>query len=137
MQTQTFGSQLYEDRWGAIIDRPAAAYLEVRWYDTTAEMSAAEFESWLSLFAEKCGRMRRPGVLIDSTNFRMDPANLNWEWRDATITPQYNAAGVKKFAFHMPPGMPAIGQPPAPDGRADFPTAFFGRRQDALNWLSA
>jgi hypothetical protein len=130
-------TQLYEDRWGAVIDRPESGYLELRWYDTTAEMSAAEFEKWLALFAGYCERTRRPGVLIDSTNFRMDPVNLNWEWRDANITPRYNAAGVRKFAFHMPAGMPAIGQPPAPDGRADFPTAFFGTRQAALDWLAA
>lgn len=136
MQTQTFGTQLYEDRWGAIIDRPAAGYLELRWYDTTAELSAAQFKEWLTRFAAQCENMQRPGVLIDSTNFRMDPANLNWEWRDANITPRYNAAGVKKFAFHMPLGMPAIGKPAAPDGRADFPTAYFGRRQDALEWLA-
>ena len=94
-------------------------------------------EKWLSLFAGYCERTRHPGVLVDSTNFRMDPANLNWEWRDTNITPRYNAAGVRKFAFHMPVGMPAIGQPPAPDGRADFPTAFFGSRQAALDWLAA
>jgi hypothetical protein len=58
------------------------------------------------------------------------------EWRDANIVPRYNAAGVKKFAFHMPAGMPAIGTAPSREGPADYPTAYFGRRQDALDWLA-
>jgi len=51
--------------------------------------------------------------LIDSTAFRMSPARTDGPWRDANIIPRYNAAGVTKFAFHMP-----------------------GRRQDALSWLT-
>jgi hypothetical protein len=59
------------------------------------------------------------------------------EWRNEYIVPRYNAAGVRKFAFHMPDGMPAIGQRPATEGPASFPTAYFARRQDALDWLAS
>src|SRR6266852_1915945 len=96
--------QIYEDRWGEVFDRPSADLIELRWFDTTAEMSAGEFQSWLKNFAEcveKCGRSR---VLVDSTAFRMSPAKMDGPWRDANIIPRYNAAGVKKFAFHMPEG---------------------------------
>jgi hypothetical protein len=116
--------QLYEDRCGEVFDRPSSDLVELRWFD------------WLSTFAgcvEKCGRTR---VLIDSTSFRMNPALMDGEWRDANIIPRYNAAGVAKFAFHFPEGMPLIGAPPAPEGPARFPTAYFGRRQDALDWLA-
>ena len=58
-------------------------------------------------------------------------------WRDEHIIPRYNAAGLKKFAFVMPAGMPAIGAPPAPEGPADFPTGYYGSRADALSWLRA
>ena len=58
-------------------------------------------------------------------------------WRDANIIPRYNAAGVKKFAFIMPAGMPAIGDDPAPEGPAHYPTAYFGSRAEALAWLRA
>jgi hypothetical protein len=34
-------------------------------------------------------------------------------------------------------GMPAIGSPPAAARGATFPTAYFGRRQDALDWLAS
>ncbi len=99
-------------------------------------MSALEFQGWLTKFAEcfeKCGRSR---VLVDSTTFRMSPANMDGPWRDANIIPRHNAAGVAKFAFHMPEGMPMIGKPPAPEGPGRFPTGYFARRHDALDWLA-
>jgi hypothetical protein len=128
--------QIYEDRWGEVFDRPSADLVELRWFDTTAEMSASEFQSWLKKFAEcveKCGRSR---VLVDSTAFRMSPALMDGPWRDANIIPRYNAAGVRKFAFHMPEGMPMIGLPPENEVPGRFPTGYFGKRQYALAWLA-
>src|SRR5712692_1336590 len=102
----------------------------------TADMSAHEFQGWLTKFAEcveKCGRSR---VLVDSTTFRMSPANMDGPWRDANIIPRYNAAGVAKFAFHMPEGMPMIGKPPARETPGQFPTGYFSSRQAAMDWLA-
>ena len=130
-------TQVYEDKWGAVIDRGDAGYVEIRWYDSTDAMSRDEFQQWLAAFAKEVERLRWPGILVDATRFLMDPANMSGEWRDANIIPHYNAAGVKKFAFLMPEGMPAIGSPPAVEGPAKFPTAYFGRRQEALDWLAA
>jgi hypothetical protein len=127
---------LYEDRWGEIIDRPANGLVELRWYDTTADMSAEQFQDWLARLAGRLEQLRRPRVLIDGTRFMMDPANLDDAWRDANIIPRYNAAGVRRFAFLFPDGMPAIGAPPAPEGPATFPTGYFARRQEALDWLA-
>jgi hypothetical protein len=127
---------VYEDRWGEIIDRPATELVELRWYDTTADMSAEQFQDWLATFAGHVERFRRPRVLVDGTRFMMDPANLNDDWRDANIIPRYNAAGVRRFAFLFPDGMPAIGAPPAVEGPATFSTAYFSRRQEALDWLA-
>ena len=127
---------VYEDRWGEIIDRPAAELVELRWYDTTAGMSAERFQDWLATFAAYVERLRRARVLVDGTRFMMDPANLNDAWRDANIIPRYNAAGVRRFAFLFPDGMPAVGAPPAAEGPAGFPTGYFSRRQEALDWLA-
>jgi hypothetical protein len=96
---------LYEDRWGEIIDRPTTELVELRWYDTTAAMSAEQFQDWLATFAGHVERLRRPRVLVDGTRFMMDPANVNNEWRDANINPRYNAAGVRRFAFLFPDGL--------------------------------
>ena len=130
-------TNVYEDRFGAMIDHADAGYVEIRWYDATEAMSAAQFQDWLAGFAGGVERLHRAGVLVDGTSFLMKPSNMDEGWRDQHIVPRYNAAGVRKFAFHMPDGMPAIGAPPAPEGPATFPTAYFGRRQDALDWLSS
>jgi hypothetical protein len=128
--------QVYEDKFGEIFDRPSANLVELRWFDSTAEMSAQEFQSWLTKFVECVERCGRSGVLVDSTVFRMSPAKMDGPWRDANIIPRYNAAGVKRFAFHMPEGMPMIGEPPTVEAPGVFPTGYFGRRQDALDWLA-
>ena len=130
-------THVWDDRFGAVIDRADAQCLEIRWYDTTASMSASEFQDWLAGFASEVERRKRPGILVDATSFRMDPANMNEQWRDENITPHYNAGVVRKFAFHMPDGMPAIGGSPEREGPADFLTAYFGHRQDALDWLAS
>jgi len=128
---------VYEDKWGSIIDHPQANFIEIRWYDTTSAMSADEFKKWLSLFAGHEERLHRGGSLTDATSFLMDRANLDDAWRDANIVPRYSAAGIKKFAFQFPVGMPMIGKPPAPEGSAKFPTGYFSRRTDALAWLAS
>jgi hypothetical protein len=127
---------VYEDRWGEIIDRAATGLVELRWFDTTAAMTAEQFQDWLATFAGHVEELRRPRVLIDGTRFMMDPANVDDAWRDANIVPRYNAAGVRRFAFLFPDGVPAIGAPPAPEGPASFPTGYFSRRQEALDWLA-
>lgn len=128
--------QIYEDRWGEIFDRSSADLVELRWFDTTREMSAGQFRDWLTTFATHVGQRRRTRILVDGTSFQMSPANMDAAWRDANIIPRYNEAGVKKFAFHMTAGMPAIGAPPSFEGPGKFPTGYFGTREDALNWLT-
>ena len=123
---------VYEDEWGEIIDRPSIDLVEVRWFDTTASMSKDAFQRWLTVFADHVGRLRRSRVLIDATSFKMDPALMDADWRDANIIPRYGTAGVKRFAFHMPGGMPMIGRAPEREGPAQFPTGYFGSRVDAL-----
>ena len=130
-------SHVYEDIWGEVIDHPDADFLEIRWYDSTSDMSKDEFQRWLTLFADHEERLRRAGCLIDATSFKMDPANSDRAWREINIVPRYNAAGVKRFAFHFLDGMPLIGQPPQVEGVATYPTGYFGRRQDALKWFAS
>jgi hypothetical protein len=107
--------QVYEDRWGEIFDRPDIDLIELRWFDTTGEMTAQDFQAWLSTFADHVESSGRHRALVDGTSFLMDPANMNAPWRDEHIIPRYNAAEIVKFGVHMPEGMPAIGAPPAPE----------------------
>lgn len=127
---------LYVDKWGEIIDRADAAYVEIRWYDATSEMTVDEFNQWLTTFATQVESKSRPGVLVDGVQFRMPMERMDAGWRDTHIVPRYNAAGLKKFAFLMPEGMPAIGTPPTREGPAHYPTGYFGTRAAALAWLA-
>ena len=124
------------DQYGDIIDRAEDGFIEIRWFDSTDAMTGSEFQSWLESFVSELERLERRRVLVDTTQFRMNPAEMNTDWRDQNIIPRYNAAGVERFAFHMPAGMPAIGAEPAPEGPALFPTAYFGTRADAVSWLN-
>lgn len=128
-------SIVYEDRWGEAIDRPDGDLIEIRWFDTTSEITKDQFEEWLSGFAGAVEGAGRSGIVVDATSFGMDPSFNDMEWRDANIVPRYNAVGVKKFAFVMPEGMPLIGKDPEAEGPADYETGYFGTRADALGWL--
>jgi hypothetical protein len=130
-------THVYEDRFGELIDHAGDGYLEIRWYDATEGMSADDFQSWVAAFAGEVERRRRPGILVDVTRFLMDQSHMDDRWWYEQIVPRYNAAGVEKFAFLALDGMPAIGSPPAAAKGATFPTAYFARRQDALDWLGS
>jgi hypothetical protein len=98
-------------------------------------MSGEQFNDWLSRFATEVERTGRSRVLVDALAFAMPIDRMDAGWRDANIIPRYNAVGVERFAFLMPTGMPAIGAPPATDGPAAYPTAYFGTRGSAMDWL--
>ena len=130
-------SVVHEDDHGSMIDYPDDDYLEVRWYDASSALTTDTFSQRQEVIAsvvEQCGRSC---MLIDTLQFVMNPEDIDNEWRDANITPRFNAAGVKKLALLVPAGMPAVGAAPAPEGPADYPTAFFATRAEARAWLSS
>lgn len=98
-------------------------------------MTGQKFNGWLSTFAGCVEQQKRPGALVDSVQFRMPFDRMDGAWRDENIIPRYNAAGVRRFAFLMPAGMPAIGAEPTKEGPSGYPTAYFGSRADAVVWL--
>jgi hypothetical protein len=127
---------VYNDDYGSVIDWADDDFVEIRWYDTTAKMSPEQFNDWLAAFAGEVEHAGRSGVLVDATQFRMDMSAMDFAYRDANIIPRYNSAGVSRFAFLMPAGMPAVGAPPASEGPAAFPTGYFDTRPAALAWLA-
>ena len=127
---------VYEDLWGKIVDHAADGILEIRWVDATAEMMTNDFNQWLIQFATDLARLGRRLALVDAAQFHMARDRMDGAWRDANVIPRYNEAGVQRFAFVMPQQMPLIGTPPAPEGPAAFPTAYFGTRADAFAWLA-
>ena len=79
-------------------------------------------------------------MIVDATQFFHTLADSALPWRDENIVPLYNQAGVQKFAFLAPAGMPGTveqGGVPAPDGPATFPTAWFETRDRLYAWLTS
>lgn len=128
---------LHEDRYGSVIDYPDDGYLETRWYDGSSAFTGATFNDRCMLFADIVERSGRRKVLIDAVQFGMNAADLDVDFRDGTVTPRLNAAGLEKIALVVPADFPPVGAPPAPEGPADFPTAFFATRAEARAWLDA
>jgi hypothetical protein len=128
---------VFENEFGSVTYRADARLLEIRWFDTTAEMTSDGFKVFLQQFADAVERFSAPRVLVDATAFRTPREHMIDEWRDANIIPRYSGAGVQRFAFHMPAGMPLVGRAPAKEGPATFPTAYFDSRRSAMGWLFA
>lgn len=138
MSANTVTSRIvYEDGWGEIIHRPGPGVLEIRWFDSTAAMTGDAFNDWLAMFAGQVEATVSRRCFVDVLQFRMPPDRMSTGWRDEHIIPRYNHAGVERFAFLMPAGIPLIGAEPAPEGPATFPTGYFGTRQAAFDWLTA
>ena len=127
------------NRWGVVLEHEQWRTLELRWLPSTSEMSDDGFRETLELFAAE-GERARPGyMIIDATEFSHELGDGVLEWRDREIIPRYNTAGVTKFAFLWPDGMPDTvesGGTPAPEGPANFPTGWFISRERAYQWLT-
>jgi hypothetical protein len=76
-------------------------------------------------------------VFIDARKFLFHPSSeLVGPWRTKNISPLYNEAGVRKFAFLYPTGSP-IPQTNGQNMRDEkFPTAFFTSESELRKWLS-
>ena len=118
---------LHEDNYGSLIDHPDDDLLEVRWYDATSTFTGQTFNERQTVIAD----------VVEAVQFGMNAEEMDVEWRDANTIPRMNAAGVKKQALIVPAGFPPIGAPPAPEGPADYPTAYFATRAEAQAWLSS
>ena len=124
--------EIVRNEWGVIVSHRDV--LELRWLPSTSAMTDGGFMATLCLFAREAEESRPKCLFIDATEFdhRFGPGVM--EWRDAHIIPRYGAAGVRRFAFLMPPSFPKAGTE-AVEGPAVFPTKWFTDRQEALSWL--
>src|SRR6266702_1292111 len=111
--------EVARNEWGAVLHHEALRTLE--------------------LLAGECERFRPASVLVDSMEFLHRMGEGVNEWRDEKIVPRYHAAGVARFAFLVPEGVPGTvesGGTPAVDGPANFPTGWFSGRERAVAWLA-
>jgi hypothetical protein len=99
-------AQVANTTWGTIVHDPGQDTLELVWLPTTASMGDGGFKATLALFAWQAEKLRPSFLLIDATQFRHQFGPGVMQWRDDFIMPRYGAAGVRKFAFHVPTGFP-------------------------------
>jgi hypothetical protein len=124
--------------WGIYLHHEAESILELRWLASTADMGDAGMRASLSLFALEAERVRPRFLLVDGLEFRHRPVEGFVEWRNDCVIPRYGSAGVQKFAFIVPESFPRTiesGGKEQIDGPAIFPTAWFSKRQNALDWF--
>jgi hypothetical protein len=129
---------LNEDSLGKITYDEEISLLMLEWQEATKDMIAPHFQGILYLLAGYALQKKSKTIFIDARKFLFRPSDeLIGPWRTKNISPIYNEAGVKKFAFLFPPGSPI---PPTngqnmPDEK--FPTGFFSTESELRKWLSS
>lgn len=103
------------------------------WKPTTAEMSADDFKQALEHLAEHIREKTATGALIDVRSFRFAMTPELDGWRIENIVPAYNAGGLRRFSYLLPPG--AEYRPGGGGDSAAFVTDYFHDRQRARAWL--
>lgn len=131
--------QVAANHWGIITFYPQWNTLELKWDSSTRTMSEDGFKSTIRTFAEEGLKLHPSAMIVDSTEFFHEPEEGTMEWRDEQVVPLYNETGVEKFAFLVTKGAPGTvekGGVPAPDGPANFPTAWFETPEQMYAWLT-
>ncbi len=129
---------LNEDSLGKITYDDEISLLTLEWLESTKDMIAPHFQGILYLLAGYALQKKSIKIFIDARKFLFHPSDeLVGPWRTKNISPLYNEAGVKKFAFLYPAGSPT---PPTngqnmPDEK--FPTRFFSSESELRRWLSS
>ena len=129
-------TQLYQDKFGVMLYDDARNMLELRWFAETASMSDDDYMGWLERYAAAAEQYHVPFTLIDTQAFKHHPGAHTGPWREEHIIPQYNRAGVKKFAFLLAAGTAPEAEP-MPEGQAWFPTGYFDTREQIDRWFAS
>jgi hypothetical protein len=123
--------QLEQGRAGSFHFDPEREILELVWSD--AELSEADVKQTLERLGEHALQHNGSNILVDISRFRFAWDAAMETWRDATVIPVYNAAGVRRFAFLLQAG--AAAPPPSRRGPAEFETGYFDSREAAEAWF--
>lgn len=131
---------LYCDRFAEYFRDPGHAAILQCWSEDTKSMSEDDFRAGVERLAGLIEREKTRNVLVDVVKMGYQPSADFEDWRQTHIIPRYNAAGVTKFAFVLPRGATDIvenGVTPAAEGKAMFPTGYFGSRETAFAWFAS
>lgn len=132
--------ELFRDQFSTYFRDDLRGLIEQRWSSATKSMTEQQFRDGISRLAQFLEQAHVQNVLVDMIKIEHTPTDDFDSWRQSQIIPRYNAAGVKKFAFLLPPGATGIvenGAKPAVEGVAKFPTGYFASREQALKWFES
>lgn len=126
---------LNEDSLGRITFDEEKSMLKLEWLEASKDMIGQHFQGFLYILAGYALQLKSKKILVDSRKFLFHPSQeLVGLWRTCNISPLYNEAGVKKFAFLIPAGY----QTPTNIQTMPyehFPTGFFTSENELMNWL--
>ena len=131
MKTQ----QLHEDTFLEILWDDQSRVIGIDWKEATSSMTDEDFKKELTLFADHVEAEKAVGILVDVARFRHKPGPDMQEWRVKNISGRYYTAGVRRFAFLFPEGVPILPMESSPGEK--FATRAFNAAEEALAWLKA
>lgn len=124
---------LEDHEYWSMSHNPEANAIELDWKSNTSTMSEDDFKLALEHLAKHIGEQSATGTLVDVRTFGFTMTPQLGGWRDENIIPAYNTAGLKRFAYVLPQGMPY--QPSGGGDDALFITDYFEDPEAARAWL--
>ena len=112
--------------------------LNFGWLPATKGIDTDAFKDALRVYAGKAVEHRVKACRVDLRNFHGRPSAEIEPWRRREIIPQYNRAGVARFAYLMSPGAETPPMSKGGDGNEageQFDTCFFNDEQECRDWL--
>ena len=106
------------------------------WTEATEDMTDDDFKDALECLAGVAEDKRSPRVMVDIRTFRFPVGADIGPWREQTIVPRYNNAGIERFAYLTGPGGPPPRAPAKAADSEDFLTGFFDSASEAQTWLA-
>lgn len=139
----SYGDVIYQDTFQTIYWSDNSI-LTMYWMENTESMNYSQFQGCLHIFSGFCEQKNPEYAMIDSGDFKGVPMLMNfggdemkdiYRWRQAHISPNYNRAGIKKFAFTRGTEGEVLGYEENNLPGDKFPTRVFLNPDEAINWL--
>lgn len=129
--------ELHKNRLYRFVHDPERAAIKFVWSAETARMSDDEFKDALSNFAGFAAEFAASNLMVDLREFRHELSPEAGAWRDEAVTPRYNKAGVRKFAYILATErLPPEDAPPPSSPQERFQTRFFDAESEAEAWFA-
>jgi len=129
--------QVHDDKYMNIFWNSGTRILRVDWKEGTGAMTTEDFKASLTQIAAQVESRRAAGLLVDVDKFRHRPEPEVHKWRVENISPRYDAAGLRRFAFLFPAGAQIPSAMNQSGSQEKFLTRAFDEVGRAESWLTA